>query len=107
MEIDCFTFFKAVCKIFARHKLLHREVLSETNEVDKRQLAKPFAVIAHLRLFWIKHTKRLFRVSLRVMGNLLLGQDGTRLVFIGWVAHQSSVAANEERHIMPQILELT
>src|SRR5688572_7064564 len=107
MQINRFTFFKTIGKVLARKELLDREVLTQPDQVHKRQFAQPLAVVTNLCLLWVEHAESLVGVGFRIGGDLLLSQNRTRLVLIRGIAHQRSVTPNEESHIMSQILKLT
>src|SRR5689334_15630260 len=106
MQEDRLTCIETLGKVFTCQKLLDGEILPKPYEINERKFAQPFAVVTNLRLPGIEHAECLLGVGLGVVGNLLLGQDGTRFVFVRRIANERSVTTNEEGDIMSQILEL-
>ena len=97
---------RVVWKIFAREELLHGKVLPESNQIEQRQLGEPLAVVADFSFTLIQHSKRLLGIRLGILGDLLLCENRSRFIFIRRVADERSVTADEERHLVSQILKL-
>ena len=84
----------------------HREIREKLQERLHVQIENPLGVVAQHGLLRIEDLECLVNVGLRVLLNLLARELRARGVAPGRVPDERRAVADDECHLMPQILEL-
>src|SRR3990167_1366978 len=80
---------------------------SQANEICRPHLVHPGGVEGNFSFRRIKNLEHLGLVGLRVLQHLLASQRWTRSALAAGITDHSREVANQENHLMPQLLELT
>ena len=87
----------------ARYGVLRRQL----DHACCAQFVKPAGVKTDLRLGRIQNAEHLLLIGLGVLFHLLTRQRRSGRIFTGRVTDHAGEVANQEHHLMPQILEVT
>ena len=95
-----------VVEVVALQDAGHREVREKLQQRLHVQIENPLGVVAQHGLLGIEDLECLIHISLRVLLDLFARELRARGVAPGRVADERRAVADDERHLMPQILEL-
>ena len=84
----------------------HREIRQQLQELLHIQIEDPLGVVAQDGLLRVEHLEGLVDVGLGILLDLLAGKLRARRVAAGRIADERGAVADDEGHLMPQILEL-
>src|SRR5438093_5773169 len=79
----------------------------EPEDVHEAHGLEPVAVPAHLGLRLVDDLEELIEIGLRVRMDLRFGERGPGLRAAAGIPHERGVAAHDQDHLMPELLELT
>jgi hypothetical protein len=96
----------ALAIAIAGQELLHREVGRQGDRVGQRELRQPLAVVPDEGLLAVEDLVALLGVGARRGRRLFLALAGTARVLVTGVAHLRGERADEERDLVPEVLEL-
>ena len=106
MQADGLARRVTVVEVVALQDAGHREVREKLQQRLHVQIENPLGVVAQHGLLGIEDLERLVNVGLRVLLNLLARELRARGVAPGRVPDERRAVADDECHLMPQILEL-
>lgn len=96
----------ALAKVIALQHPRNGVLRGKTNEVSRGQLVHPGGIEGYFGLGRVEDLEDLGLVRLRILQNLLARQGRTGNTFPTGVTNHPSEVADEEDHLMPQVLEL-
>ena len=96
----------ALGEIVAFEHARDRVPRGEADHVGRVHLAEPFGIEAHLGAFAIEHLEHLFGIGLRIGLDVGARERLARHVLAGRIADHSGEVADQENHLMTEILEL-
>jgi hypothetical protein len=96
----------ALVEVIALHHARHRVLGGELDHAARAERVAPLGVAADLRLLRVQDQRGLLEVGLGVGLDLLTGQRRPRGVAAGRIADQRGEVANQEDHLVAQVLEL-
>ena len=106
MEMNRIALLNALRKVLARHELLHREVLCQSDDFEEAEFTEPLGVEANLGFLAVENLEGLFGVGAGVLRDLFCGQGRAQLILIGRVAEQAGVVADQEDDVVTEFLKL-
>ena len=96
----------AVVEVLALEDAGHVELAHELEHLGEVQALQPVAVVDDLGLLGVEHLHGLLDVGLGVGLDLLLGEGRAGGVTAGRVADEGGAVADDEGHVVAQVLEL-
>src|SRR5262245_36738071 len=96
MQVNWTMTRKALREIVALEHPCDRHLRGQLDEVERRELRQPFAVVANLGLVPIENFESLLLVGKSSLHHLLAGQARSQIVLPARVAYHRSVVANQE-----------
>jgi len=106
VQVDGCAGFVPFGEVIAFQHTLHGDLAGKAQNIEKRVLAKPLAVVADFGLGGVNDLADLFEVINSVVLNLLLSQPGPSLIAAAGIAHQGGVISDNQYGLMTQLLEL-
>ena len=106
VHADGLAAFEAVVKVVALHHARHRVAAGQLDHAARAQRVAPLAVVADLGFGRVQHQRGLLVISLGVGLDLLAGQRRAGAVAARRVANHGGEVADQENHLVPQVLQL-
>ena len=106
MQGDGLALGVAVVEVLALEDAGHVELAHELEHLGEVQALQPVAVVDDLGLLGVEHLHGLLDVGLGVGLDLLLGEGRAGGVAAGRIADKGGAVADDERHVVAEVLEL-
>ena len=106
MDRDRLTAAVALVEIVALQHARHGVLGRQADHAFRAQFVQPLGVEADERLLFVEDLEDLLGIGLRVGLDLFLGQGLARHVLAGGVADHAGEIADQEGHLVAQVLEL-
>ena len=106
MDRDRSPTLEAFAEIVAFHHARHRVVRGQLDQAARAQRIAPFGVVADFGFGRVQHQRGLLEVGHGVLLDLLAGQRRTGGVAAGRVADHGGEVADQENHLVAQVLQL-
>ena len=104
-DVDRVVALEAAGEIVALQELRHREVRGEAQHLAEVELAEPVRVAPHDRALPVQDAEDLVHVGAAVRLDLLRGEHRAGLVLVRGVADEAGEVADQERHLVAEVLE--